>query len=109
MLDFTIVSSYIIKNLKEADKQCEKYDTLLRESDANIKLLEYIYEYTCESTVKEATGKKLDKAYDKHNKLYNKYDSACFIRDNLKEAQEAYKTVLRCIDRANTEACESHL
>ena len=95
MLNYATISEAIAQKLTKANNRVDYYDALTEASTRKV--------IEAESNT-SITDKEYDAICENHNKLMEKYESAVYIRNELKEAQRLYCEALRHIDYANSEA-----
>ena len=95
MTNYAAISETIAKKLFEAEAEADRLENAVSITDKKVNELETRY------ISGENVGDELDKAYDEHEKTFNEYDKIRYIRDELKQAKEAYIEVMRHIEHAN--------
>ena len=94
MTNYAVISEAITKKLIKANERVDHYENLTNKS------MEYVNKCEADFSIPIEECKK---AYDKHKQLMDKYESALYIRDQLREARDAYCKAMRHIDYANSE------
>ena len=99
MTNYAAISETIAKKLYKAEAEVDTLENAVSITNKKVDELEARY------ISGENVGDELDKAYDEHEKTFNAYDKARYIRDELKLAREAYIEVMRHIEYANYARC----
>ena len=99
MTNYAIISEAIAKKLYIAEAETDRLEDAVSITNKKVNELEARY------MSGENVGDELDKAYDEHEKTFNEYDKVRYIRDELKQAKEAYIEVMRHIEHANYAKC----
>lgn len=99
MTNYATISEAIAKKLYRVESEVERLENAVTITSKKVDTLENRY------ISGENVGDELDEAYEEHEKAFDAYDKARYIRDELKEAREAYIEVMRHIEHINYAEC----